>query len=112
MVSSPRKSDVLNGILVMDQLPFKIIKTLLLQHVWSPATQRKRKLPLLIVEKNACVQTHYLLQMLFQIHSAIIFVLESQGLGENVAAITGGMFMPPHPSVYIICILYVIVMVC
>ena len=111
MASSPRKSDVLNGILVMDQFPSETLKTLLLQHVCSPATQSRRNFPLLMADKHACVKTHCLLRILFQIHNAIIFVLENQGLGENVAVITGGMFMPSHPSVYIIC-LRLMVMVC
>ena len=101
MVSSPRKPDVLNGILVMDHLPFSIMKTLRWQHVWSLALQRRRNFPLLMLDVHACVQTPCLLLMLFQILNAIIFVLENQGLGENVEAATDGIFMPSHPSVSI-----------
>ena len=92
MVSSPRKPDVSNIILDMDHGPLKTLKILRLQHVWSPATQRRRNFPLLMLDVYADVQTHCLLQMLFQILNAIIFVLENQGLGENVEAITSLMF--------------------
>ena len=112
MASSPRKSaDVLNGILVMDHIPMETVTTLRLQHVCSPARQMRRNFPLLMPDIHAFVQTHCLLLMLFQILNAIIFVLENQELGENVAVIPGGMFMPSHPSVYIIC-LRLMVMVC
>ena len=86
MVSSLRKQDVSNQILVLDPLPLKTLKTLRLQHVCNRATQRRRNFPLLMLDVYASVQTHFLLQILFQILSTIIFELENQGRGENVEA--------------------------
>ena len=59
-----------------------------------------------MVAIDAIVETPCLLRMLFQILNAIIFVLENQGLGENVEAATGGMFMLSPPSVTIVAVDY------
>ena len=83
----------------MDRHGLMTLKTLGLQHVYNPVRQMGRFFSLLMGAIDAFVETPCLLQMLFQILNAIIFVLESQGLGGNVEAVTGGMFMLSHPSV-------------
>ena len=96
MASSPRKPDVSNRILVLDPLPLKTLQTLRLQHVCSPARQRGRNFPLLMLDVYAIVQIPCQLRMLFQILNAVMFVLEKLELRESVEATTGGMFMPSH----------------
>ena len=94
------KPDVSKRIILMDHMITLItMKTLGLQHVCNPVRQMRRNFSLLILAIDAFVETPCLLRMLFQILNAILFVLENQGLGENVEATTDGVFVSSHPSV-------------
>ena len=88
------KPDVSKRIILMDHMiTLMTMKTLGLQHVCNPVRQMRRNFSLLMRAIDAFVETPCLLRMWSQILNAIIFVLENQGLGENVEDPTGGMFM-------------------